>query len=102
MVIAVGFVPVVLTTTGLIVGSAPPEKSGSASAISETSAEFGGALGIALLGSLGTLIYRMLMDGVNVAGLDATERAAVKTTIGGAVETARPASLSQRALLAVA
>jgi hypothetical protein len=39
MVIAVGFVPVVLTTTGLIVGSAPPEKSGSASAISETSAE---------------------------------------------------------------
>ncbi|CDZ54302.1 MFS transporter [Neorhizobium galegae] len=89
MVIAVGFVPVVLTTTGLIVGSAPPEKSGSASAISETSAEFGGALGIALLGSLGTLIYRMLMDGVNVGGLDATERAAVKTTIGGAVKTAR-------------
>ncbi|CAN7663639.1 MFS transporter [Neorhizobium tomejilense] len=89
MVIAVGFVPVVLTTTGLIVGSAPPEKSGSASAISETSAEFGGALGIALLGSLGTLIYRMLMDGVNVGGLDATESAAVKTTIGGAVETAR-------------
>ncbi|MBY3184268.1 MFS transporter [Rhizobium laguerreae] len=89
MVIAVGFVPVVLTTTGLIVGSAPPENSGSASAISETSAEFGGALGIALLGSLGTLIYRMLMAGVNVAGLDAAERAAVKTTIGGAVETAR-------------
>ncbi|CDZ56978.1 hypothetical protein [Neorhizobium galegae] len=42
-----------------------------------------------MFGSLGTLIYRMLMDGVNVAGLDATERAAVKTTIGGAVETAR-------------
>jgi DHA2 family multidrug resistance protein-like MFS transporter len=27
MVIAVGFVPVVLTTTGLIVGAAPPERS---------------------------------------------------------------------------
>ncbi|WP_105384999.1 MFS transporter [Neorhizobium alkalisoli] len=89
MVIAVGFVPVVLTTTGLIVGAAPPERSGSASAISETSAEFGGALGIALLGSLGTLIYRMLMDGVNIDGLDPAQTAAVRTTIGGAVETAK-------------
>lgn len=89
MIIAVGFVPVVLTTTGLIVGTAPPERSGSASAISETSAEFGGALGIALLGSFGTLIYRWLMDGVDVAGLDPVQIAAVKTTIGGAVDTAR-------------
>lgn len=89
MVIAVGFVPVVLTTTGLIVGAAPPERSGSASAISETSAEFGGALGIALLGSLGTLVYRMLMDRVNIDGLDPAQMAAVRTTIGGAVETAR-------------
>ncbi|TDX79541.1 DHA2 family multidrug resistance protein-like MFS transporter [Neorhizobium sp. R1-B] len=89
MVIAVGFVPVVLTTTGLIVGAAPPERSGSASAISETSAEFGGALGIALLGSLGTLIYRVLMDAVNIDGLDPAQTAAVRTTLGGAVETAR-------------
>jgi MFS transporter, DHA2 family, multidrug resistance protein len=61
MLIAVGFVPVILTTTNLIVSSAPPERAGSASAISETSAEFGGALGIALLGSLVTLLYRNSM-----------------------------------------
>jgi MFS transporter, DHA2 family, multidrug resistance protein len=61
MVLAVGFVPVILTTTQLIVSSAPPERAGSASAISETSAEFGGALGIALLGSLVTVIYRNSM-----------------------------------------
>ncbi len=58
MVMALGFVPVVLTTTNLIVSSAPPERAGSASAISETSSEFGGALGIAVLGSVATYVYR--------------------------------------------
>lgn len=61
VLIGIGFVPVILTTTGLIVGSAPPERAGSASAISETSAELGGALGIAVLGSLGTWFYRSTM-----------------------------------------
>ena len=41
-----------------IVGAAPPERAGSASAISETGAELGGALGVAVLGSIGTAIYR--------------------------------------------
>lgn len=89
MLIGLGFVPVVLTTTGLIVGTAPPERAGSASAISETSAEFGGALGVALLGSLGTLIYRMRMDAVDLSGLNADQQVAVSTTLAGAVETAK-------------
>ena len=42
----------------LIMGSAPPEKAGSASGISETSGEFGIALGVAVLGSVGTAVYR--------------------------------------------
>ena len=89
MLIGLGFVPVILTTTGLIVGTAPPEQAGSASAISETSAEFGGALGVALLGSLGTLVYRMTMDGVDLSGLNAAQQLAVSTTLAGAVETAK-------------
>jgi DHA2 family multidrug resistance protein-like MFS transporter len=89
MLIALGFVPVVLTTTGLIVGTAPPERAGSASAISETSAEFGGALGVALLGSLGTIVYRMLMSGTEIAGIAPQQAAAARLTIGGAVETAK-------------
>ncbi|MDX3926120.1 MAG: MFS transporter [Shinella sp.] len=89
MLIGLGFVPVILTTTGLIVGTAPPERAGSASAISETSAEFGGALGVALLGSLGTLIYRTTMNGVALNGLDETQASAVSATLAGAVETAR-------------
>ncbi len=42
----------------LIVGSAPATKAGSASGISETSGEFGIALGVAVLGSIGTAVYR--------------------------------------------
>jgi MFS transporter, DHA2 family, multidrug resistance protein len=81
VIMAIGFVPVILTTTNLIVSSAPPERAGSASAISETSAEFGGALGIALLGSLGTFIYRQIMFSIE-APLPA------KTTLGAAVDFA--------------
>jgi len=47
-----------LLGTSLVLGSVPPEKAGSAAAMSETSGELGLALGIATLGSLGTLAYR--------------------------------------------
>ena len=58
VVISLGLSPVITMATELIVGSAPQEKAGAASGISETSAELGGALGIALLGSVGTAVYR--------------------------------------------
>jgi DHA2 family multidrug resistance protein-like MFS transporter len=88
MVIAVGFVPVILTTTGLIVGTAPPERAGSASAISETSAEFGGALGVALLGSIGTFIYRSTMVGADLSGLTPQQVEAASSTLASAVDMA--------------
>nr|WP_244648908.1 hypothetical protein [Mesorhizobium sediminum] len=46
-------------TTDLIVSAAPPERAGSAAGIAETSTELGGALGIALLGSLASALYRL-------------------------------------------
>jgi MFS transporter, DHA2 family, multidrug resistance protein len=55
---SLGLAPVFTLTTDIVVGSAPPERAGAASAISETTAELGGALGIAVLGSLGVSIYR--------------------------------------------
>src|SRR4051794_31686265 len=58
VVISLGLGPVFGLTTELIVGSAPPEKAGAASGISETAAELGGALGIAVLGSIGVALYR--------------------------------------------
>ena len=58
VVISLGLAPVFGLTTELIVGSAPPERAGAASGISETGAELGGALGIAILGSVGAALYR--------------------------------------------
>ena len=89
MIMGLGFVPVILTTTGLIVGTAPPERAGSASAISETSAEFGGALGVAILGSLGTLIYRFGMQNADLTALSQADRDSVISALGTALEVAR-------------
>ena len=55
VVISLGLAPVFGLTTEMIVGSAPPERAGAASGISETGLELGGALGISLLGSLGVV-----------------------------------------------
>ncbi|WP_089314779.1 MFS transporter [Actinomadura mexicana] len=41
------------------VGAVPPERAGAAGAIAETSNEIGNALGIALLGSLAALLFRL-------------------------------------------
>jgi DHA2 family multidrug resistance protein-like MFS transporter len=59
--------PMVTVGTDLVVGSAPIERAGSAAAMNETSGQFGFALGIAALGSLGTAVYRsrvQVPDGV--------------------------------------
>jgi DHA2 family multidrug resistance protein-like MFS transporter len=63
-VFAVGMAPVSAINSNLIVSAAPQEQSGSASALSETAVEFGGALGIALLGSLATVLYRSGLSGI--------------------------------------
>nr|WP_316655151.1 MFS transporter [uncultured Gellertiella sp.] len=89
MVVAIGFVPVVLTTTSLIVGSVPAARSGSASALSETGAEFGGALGIALLGSFGAFFYRKYMRAVDTGTVPANHVPIVRGSLAGAVHTAQ-------------
>jgi DHA2 family multidrug resistance protein-like MFS transporter len=80
--------PVFTLTTDLIIGSAPPERAGVASAISETSAEFGGALGIALFGSIGVAVYRGAMEGVIPAGVSFELAEAARSTLGGALAIA--------------
>ncbi|MGH8668978.1 MAG: MFS transporter, partial [Burkholderiales bacterium] len=54
---SLGMAPVFTLTNDLIIGCAPPEQAGAASGISETASELGGALGIALLGSLATAVF---------------------------------------------
>lgn len=53
-----GLAHVITLSTDLIVGSAPPQNAGAASAISEMGTELGAALGVAVLGTAGTAVYR--------------------------------------------
>lgn len=48
--------------TDIVVGAAPPGRSGAAAALSETVQELGIAVGVALLGSLTTAVYRAGLD----------------------------------------
>ena len=79
-----GLAPVFTLTTDFIVGAVPPEKAGAASAISETGSEFGGALGIAIIGSIGAFIYRQKMENVASFGIPSDVANAAKETLGGA------------------
>jgi MFS transporter, DHA2 family, multidrug resistance protein len=56
-VFSLGLAPVFTLSADLMTGAAPPERAGAASALNETSTEFGGALGIALLGSLAAVVF---------------------------------------------
>jgi MFS transporter, DHA2 family, multidrug resistance protein len=85
---SVGLAPMITLGTDLIVGSAPPERAGAAAAISETSSELGGALGIAILGSIGTAIYRGDMATAALVGVPPEARRAARDTLGGAAAAA--------------
>jgi DHA2 family multidrug resistance protein-like MFS transporter len=88
VIFSLGVAPVGTLATDIIVGSAPPEKAGAASGISETSAEFGGALGIAVLGSIGTAVYRSEVAGAFPDGVPSGVAEVARDTLGGAVSVA--------------
>ena len=75
-------------TIDLVISAAPPERAGAASAIAETGAELGGALGLAVLGSLGVAVYRSRVAAALPPGLSPEMAEAVLETLGGAVATA--------------
>jgi DHA2 family multidrug resistance protein-like MFS transporter len=88
VIYSLGISPVVILATDLIVGSAPVERAGAASAISETSSELGGALGIAVLGSIGAAVYRGSMVGAVPAGVPRVAAESARSTLGGAMAEA--------------
>jgi len=95
-VLVVGFVltalgagPLVTLVPDTIVGAAPPERAGSAASILSTSAEFGGAVGIAVLGSVGVALYRSAMAGAVPPGVPSAAALVAGDTLGGAVAVAR-------------
>lgn len=85
IVMAAGMAPVFTIGNELIITTAPPERAGAASALSETSSEFSGALGVALLGSAGMWLYRGLLQPGLPAELPGDAAEAALGSIGAAV-----------------
>jgi DHA2 family multidrug resistance protein-like MFS transporter len=88
VIFSLGLAPVFTLAIDMIVGAAPPERAGAASAIAETAAEFGGAIGIAAFGSIGIAIYRSGVAGAIPAGVPPQAADVARDTLGGAVEIA--------------
>ena len=80
-----GLVAVLSLITDYVVGVAPAERAGSVAGLVETSSELGGALGMALLGSVLAAVYRLQADQLLPAGLPASASAEAGQTLAGAV-----------------
>lgn len=88
MLISLGVALVLTIGTDSVMSSAPPTQAGAASALSETCTEIGGALGIAMLGSVGAAAYRRALRDEDLAGMPAEALHAARGTLGGSLEAA--------------
>jgi DHA2 family multidrug resistance protein-like MFS transporter len=77
-----GIILIMAVTSDTILASAPKERTGAAAAISETAMELGGALGIAVLGSVLTAVYRGSLH--LPAGVPADAAHAARESVSGA------------------
>ena len=81
-----GMATTIAPATGAIMSSVPLNKAGVGSAVNDTTRELGGALGIAVLGSIVASAYR---DEFDAAGLPPEAAEIAGESIGGAVGVAR-------------
>ena len=92
---AIGLSPLFTLCNDIVIGAAPPERAGAAAGISETGSELGGALGIAIMGSLVTAVYGSAFAQdtlVNAVELTAAISAAMVIAMAVAIVTVlRPA-----------
>jgi DHA2 family multidrug resistance protein-like MFS transporter len=88
VIVFAGLMPVSALGVDVVLGAAPPERAGAASAVSETTQELGLALGIALLGSIGVAVYRGQMLDAVAAGVTPEAAEAAGDTLGGAAGVA--------------
>jgi MFS transporter, DHA2 family, multidrug resistance protein len=95
LVLMVGFAlmsfgggPLVALGTNLVVSSAPPEHAGSAAGVAQTANEFGYALGVATLGSIGVAVYHARMADAIATSVPAAAAAAARDTLAGATAAA--------------
>lgn len=86
--VGLGMAPVFTLGNDIIVSSAPPERAGAASALSETVAELAGALGIAFLGSGGLWFYRQTVLDRWPSGVDPAQMSQAGASLEGALDIA--------------
>ena len=84
--LAVGLVATL--TTDLIISAAPPEQAGAASGIEEAGIEFGIAMGVAVMGSVGIAVYRNRLAESIPTGIPPGASQSAMDTLGGAVTAA--------------
>ncbi|UKZ03079.1 hypothetical protein BOQ63_002880 (plasmid) [Streptomyces viridifaciens] len=80
---ASGGVGLMSQVSEVVMAAAPTERAGTPSALLESGTELGGPLGMAVLGSVGTALYRSRIGGQLPADLPATARGAVRDPPGG-------------------
>jgi EmrB/QacA subfamily drug resistance transporter len=101
MVMAAGMAFVMAPATESIMGSLPVDKAGVGSAVNDTTREVGGALGVAVLGSIASSGYShsigKVIDG---APMPAAAADAVRESLGAALQVAARAGGQPGALLA--
>jgi AcrR family transcriptional regulator len=92
VVIGVGMGLAMAPATDSIMGSLPPEKAGVGSAVNDTTREIGGALGVAILGSITASSYRASVSSSAVykaaAKQSAVAAAAIRDSVGSAAQVA--------------
>ena len=89
VVLAVGMGLVMAPATESIMGSLPPRaRPGVGSAMNDTTRQIGGALGVAVIGSLVSTAYASSMAGA-VAGLPAPAQQAAEESLGAALMIAQ-------------
>lgn len=86
--LGVGMGLAVTLAYNIVISSAPPKKAGAAAALNETGTEFGGALGIAVLGSISTAVYQREVKSGLPADLPAEVSDAAGSTVGAALAVA--------------
>ncbi|HVF17284.1 MAG TPA: MFS transporter, partial [Steroidobacteraceae bacterium] len=100
MLFCAGLAPMGTLTTDLVMTDVPPERAGAASGISETSFEFGAALGVAVLGSIVSAVYRSHMSDATFTGIESNVIVTARETLGAAIEIAQTLEGDARSLVA--
>ena len=86
VVFALGLAPVYTLAADMMVGSAPPGEPARPRGDARDSSEFGGALArIAVLGAIGTAVYRGEIDSAVPTGIPPQAAEAARDTLGAAV-----------------